>query len=136
MTETLDLKVNRHLIDPKFETYYLTNQDIDIKSVPLNDPVDEFTLEDKQLYSYLHFSAFSRDFNYLFIDPFDDDPTCYYVDSIFKIWRIEIDQLKDQINPPVCLFDVTDGAHSKSGDSLTTLLFPSKDIGLILFSQW
>ncbi|XP_015781748.1 nudC domain-containing protein 1 [Tetranychus urticae] len=135
MTQTIDLKVNRHLIDSKFETYYLTTQEVDIKSVPLNDPVDELTLEDKQLYSYLHFSAFSRDFNYLFTDPFDDDPICYYIDSIFKIWRIEIDQLKDQITSPVCLFEVTDGGQAKSNDSLTTLLFPSKDIALILFSQ-
>ncbi|XP_053204552.1 nudC domain-containing protein 1-like [Panonychus citri] len=134
MTETIKLDVNRALIDPKFETYYLANQEVNQQSIDLPNSASEFTLPDKQLYSFLHFSAFSNDFNCLFTDPFNGlQSECYYVDNQLNVLSVEIDQSSNLINPPVCVFKVPTNNY-QANECMVTLSFPSEEFVLILVS--
>ncbi|XP_037549101.1 nudC domain-containing protein 1, partial [Nematolebias whitei] len=69
------LKVNRDLLDPKFESYRLSLDPIPTYDVELDAEVEEVKLKDSQ-YTLEHMRAFGM-FNYLHIDPWCEDSVLF-----------------------------------------------------------
>jgi len=135
--ELSSLKVNRSLLDSKFEGYRLSSQEATVSSRPLFAPIADLTLEDKQLYSYLHY-AFNYNSNYLFADPFSNQSICFFADCNSSIWlaKVNINHELDELKCVLKLITfLKEGSSRSSNDCLLTLSFFSSNRAILLFSR-
>uniref|UniRef100_A0A3P9M8P4 NudC domain-containing protein 1 n=1 Tax=Oryzias latipes TaxID=8090 RepID=A0A3P9M8P4_ORYLA len=81
------LKVNRDLLDPKFESYRLSLDPIPTYNVELDAAVEEVKLKDTQ-YTLEHMRAFGM-YNYLHLDPWYED-SVLFVDCKGRVLNLTV----------------------------------------------
>ncbi|MGH0174246.1 UNVERIFIED_CONTAM: hypothetical protein FKN15_008439 [Acipenser sinensis] len=81
------LKVNKLLLDPKFESYRLSLDPLPIYNIELDAAVAEVKLRDDQ-YTLDHMRAFGM-YNYLHCDPWYED-SVYYIDQLGRILNLTV----------------------------------------------
>ncbi|XP_063042057.1 nudC domain-containing protein 1 [Engraulis encrasicolus] len=81
------LKVNRELLDPKFESYRLSLDPLPTYTIELDAAVAEVKLKDSQ-YTLDHVRAFGM-FNYLHLDPWYED-SVYFVDNKGRLLNLTV----------------------------------------------
>ncbi|KAL2079920.1 hypothetical protein ACEWY4_023713 [Coilia grayii] len=81
------LKVNRELLDPKFESYRLSLDPLPTYTVELDAAVAEVKLKDSQ-YTLGHVRAFGM-YNYLHLDPWYED-SVYFVDTKGRLLNLTV----------------------------------------------
>ncbi|XP_033914708.3 nudC domain-containing protein 1 isoform X1 [Acipenser ruthenus] len=81
------LKVNKLLLDPKFESYRLSLDPLPIYNIELDAAVAEVKLRDDQ-YTLDHMRAFGM-YNYLHCDPWYED-SVYYIDQLGSILNLTV----------------------------------------------
>ncbi|XP_015282927.1 PREDICTED: nudC domain-containing protein 1, partial [Gekko japonicus] len=81
------LRVQRLLLDPKFEGYKLSLEPLACYQVPLESPVAEVRLRDEQ-YTLEHMRAFGM-YNYLQLDSWHQD-NVYYVDQLGRVMNLSV----------------------------------------------
>ncbi|XP_060099299.1 nudC domain-containing protein 1 [Heteronotia binoei] len=81
------LRVQRSLLDPKFEGYKLSLEPLACYQVPLESPVAEVRLRDEQ-YTLEHMRAFGM-YNYLQLDSWHQD-NVYYIDQLGRVMNLSV----------------------------------------------
>nr|XP_056710234.1 nudC domain-containing protein 1 [Euleptes europaea] len=81
------LRVQRLLLDPKFEGYKLSLEPLACYQAPLESPVAEVRLRDEQ-YTLEHMRAFGM-YNYLQLDSWHQD-NVYYVDQLGRVMNLSV----------------------------------------------
>uniref|UniRef100_A0A1I8HL99 NudC domain-containing protein 1 n=1 Tax=Macrostomum lignano TaxID=282301 RepID=A0A1I8HL99_9PLAT len=102
-----ELRVNRDLLDSKFEGYKLALEQPGIVELKLPRPVDNPQLTERQ-YSFDHLKAYGVQ-NHLYLDPWDLD-CAYYLDSEWNLMRIRTvtDSCPDPPRPLLTLPNAAD----------------------------
>ncbi|XP_051948525.1 nudC domain-containing protein 1 [Xyrauchen texanus] len=112
------LKVNRELLDPKFESYRLSLDSIPTYNVELDAAVAEVKLKDSQ-YTLDHMRAFGM-YNYLHIDPWYEE-SVYFVDSKGRVLNLTV-TLDTALGKPQEMFRFVSDPSSCEGEQLCASL--------------
>ncbi|OCT74961.1 hypothetical protein XELAEV_18033949mg [Xenopus laevis] len=94
------LKVNRHLLDPKFESYKLSLDPLPCYNVELDAAVAEVTLRDDQ-YTLDHMRAFGM-YNYLHCNPWLPN-SVFYIDQLKRVMSFTV-TLDTAMGKPIEVF--------------------------------
>ncbi|CAG9862120.1 unnamed protein product [Phyllotreta striolata] len=131
MSPTLiELNPNRLLLDPNFDGYKLSLQDIPKKRKELTNSVDRVLLNTHQ-YSLLHANLYGLH-NHLVGDPYDDSTSdsVYYIDSELNICKLYVDPFNDEIIEPIELLRLPRNRDRTTGDYNVSLKFVSSDLAV------
>lgn len=129
MTDLLELKPNRLLLDSEFEGYKLSLQEIPISKCTFKTKVDRILLGPNQ-YSILHAKLFGLH-NHLIGDEYDENGSVYFVDEDWVINKVYIDPLSDILIDPIKVWQIPKIRERISGDYNVSLKFVSPELGVV-----
>ncbi|XP_028646745.1 nudC domain-containing protein 1 [Erpetoichthys calabaricus] len=115
------LKVDRHLLDPNFESYRLSLDPLPMYNVELETAVAEVGLQDSQ-YTLDHVRAFGM-YNYLHSDPWYED-SMYFVDQHGRVMGFSV-TLDSVLGKPKEVFRLSSELHSFENRLCSSIHFTS-----------
>lgn len=126
MTNLVELKPNRLLLDPNFDGYKLSLQEIPIIKRIFKPRVDRVLLGHNQ-YSVIHAKLFGFH-NHLVGDEFDENGSVYFIDEDWNINKVYVDSLNDELIEPTKVWQIPKVRERISGDYNVSMKFVSKEI--------
>ncbi|KAJ8943764.1 hypothetical protein NQ318_011976 [Aromia moschata] len=125
----IELCPNRLLLDPNFDGYKLSLQEIRSNKLELTKQVDRILLNSNQ-YTLLHAKLYGLH-NHLIGDPFDETGSVYFVDVDWNICKTYIDPFTEDLIQPITVWQIPRDSTRKVGDYNVSLKFVNKDIAVI-----
>lgn len=117
------LRVNRLLLDPKFESYKLSLDPLPCYGVELDSAVAEVKLRDDQ-YTLDHMRAYGM-YNYLHCNPWSSD-SVFYVDQLRRVMNVNV-TLYTALGKPIEVFRFPSDLSSCDGRLCSSMHFTSPD---------
>ncbi|KAL1518026.1 hypothetical protein ABEB36_001712 [Hypothenemus hampei] len=122
---TLEIKPDRLLMDPNFDGYKLSLEELKFSKQNLKIPTGKALLNPSKS-GLLHAKLFGLH-NHLIYDRFDQFFSVYFIDKQFNIQKAYVDNDSEQLVEPVNVYSIPNERDVATGDYNATLCFASPE---------
>lgn len=124
-----ELRPDRSLLNPDFNGYKLSLDKIPVLKKEFDTSVDR-VLPNNEQYSLLHAKLFGLH-NHLYTDHFDQQNAVYFIDRLWNVQKISIDQMTGRLNDIKKVWEIPQRNERKSGHYNVSVYFTSENIAVL-----